>query len=74
MKVSLLSAIAIGAALAWGCASDQKQTQEPNTSKETEEAVEAVGTEVEQGVEATGETVEEGVNEAAEEVEEETDD
>jgi hypothetical protein len=74
MKVRLLTAIGICSALALGCASERRHAEEPDTSKETEEAVEAVGTEIEQGAEDTGEAIEEGVNDAAEEVEEETED
>jgi hypothetical protein len=51
------------AALLLGCASDQKDPNEPDTSKETGEAVEAVG-----------EEVEEEVNQGAYAVEEATDD
>jgi hypothetical protein len=74
MKSSVLAAMGICSALAIACASDRRTANEPDTSRETEEAVEAVGTEIEQGVEDTGEAIEEGVNEAAEEIEEETDD
>ena len=60
--------------LAFGCAGDQKDPNEPDTSKETGEAVEAVGEEVEEGAKDTGQAVEEGVNEGADAVEHATDD
>jgi hypothetical protein len=60
--------------LAFGCAGDQKDPNEPDTSKETGEAVEAVGEEVEEGAEDTADAVEEGVNDGAEAVEDATDD
>jgi hypothetical protein len=55
---TLLIALAL-----FGCASDQKDPNEPDTSKETGEAVEAVG-----------EEVEEEVNQGADAVEDATDD
>ncbi len=74
MKIHLLSALVTSSLLALACAGNQNEAQEPDTSKETEEAVDAVGTEVEQGAESAADSVEEGVNEGAEAVDEATED
>ena len=54
------------------CGGDQQEAQSPDTSKEVEEAGEAVGEDVEEGAEEAADEVQEGVNEAAEEVDEAT--
>ena len=74
MTIKLLTAIAAASTFALGCASDRHEPGSPDTSKETEEAVEAVGSEVEEGTESAVDSVQEEVNQGAEEVEEATED
>lgn len=74
MRIHLLTAFATASLLALGCASDRHEPTSPDTSKETEEAVEAVGSEIEQGTESAADSVEEEVNQGAETIDEATED
>lgn len=74
MTIKLLTAAFAASALALACGSDRHEPASPDTSKETEEAVEAVGSEVESGTESAVDSVQEEVNQGAEEVEEATED